>query len=135
MLTKKNGISPTPFSISALRFIHGCLACYAVAIIFLAGPHDAQLPWFMPERVLGIFIAMPLFLASAFSFFSAVLRSLFGSAIFFCTFAGLTLIALPAMTTFLFPIHIVVFAFAGVYIASAIVLARFFFEQPVLKKR
>ena len=136
MIPKKNQDNSRPFVISLIRIVHGLLFLYALAIIGLVlGTGENASSWLTLERGFGCAVAVPVALGSFFCVLAATTRVMFGTAIFFCAFLTFSLLMLPLMTALLFPAHIVVFSLAAFYALSAALLTRFFFSQPVPKKK
>ena len=136
MFTKNAESTRPPLTVCAFRALHCFLFVYACAIIggtFLLDDPDVSARY--SEQLFGIAIAVPMLLGSASFLMAATLRVLFVVGIFLCAFVTFILTSLPSMTNIFFPTHLVVFGFAGVYGFSCIVLAQYFFAQPVAKRK
>lgn len=135
VLQKKNLAESVPFAISMLRVVHCALAFHAAAIIGIAYVASDAGNALTAERVFAFSVGMPMLLGSFFCWLAAAVRTLFGTAIFFCAFLTLVLAALPLMMNVFFPMHLAVFALAAVYGLSGVILARYCFAQPLPKKQ
>lgn len=141
-LQKKNMDPGTPVPVILVRVAHALLTCYAVSIMVIVhstpgytADFEFSASWAATERVFALAVALPCFLASLFAFLAATVRSFFGTAIFFCFFVAFALLALPGMTDFLFLQHLSAFGLALVYAMTAVILIRYYFDQPVPKRK
>ena len=136
---KANGIA-VPFLVSVFRVLHCVLFCHAAAIIGVAflrngDPLATSEHLATPEHLFALAVATPMLLGSFFFWLAVTARVLFATGVFFCLLPALLLVMLPAMMNVFFPMHLYVFGFAAIYAVSGFILIRFFFAQPVPKKK
>lgn len=141
-LQKKNMTPGVPLPVVAVRVVHALLTCYAAAIVIIvrsspgyAAGFDASESWIVVERVFALAVTVPIFLGSTLAFLAATVRRLFPAAIFCCAFVAFSLIFLPAMASLSFSRYVPALGFALVYGLSALILARYYFSLPGLRKK
>ena len=136
MFNKKPDCNPVPFAVSIFRMVHGLLFLHAAAILgitfFL---HASTASGMTPERFFAVAVATPMLVGSFAFWLATTARVLFVPGIFFCSFLALVLACLPLMMNVFFPAHVVLFGLAAVYGVSCIILAQYFFAQPVVKRK
>jgi len=136
MFTKNVENTRPPITVCIFRGLHCFLFIYACAIIggtFYLNDPDVSSKY--SEQLFSIAIAVPMLMGSVVFCIAAMLRVLFVVGIFLCAFVALVLASLPSMTNIFFPTYVVIFGFAGIYGFSCIVLAQYFFAQPITKKK
>lgn len=136
MFHKKPDRIPNSVAVSIFRVVHILLILHAAAIVgitfFFRAPVSIAMT---PEHIFSLAVAIPLVMGSLAFLLATMVRALYTTGIFFCSLLALFLACLPMMMNVFFPMHLLVFGLAAVYAASCVVLAFFFFAQPVPKKR
>ncbi|SBV94162.1 membrane hypothetical protein [uncultured delta proteobacterium] len=136
MFNTKTDCNRIPAAVSIFRMVHGLLFLYAAAILgitfFL---HASATSGMTPERFFAVAVAAPMLVGSFAFWLATTVRVLFVPGIFFCSLLALVLACMPIMMNVFFPAHLVLFGLAAVYGVSCIILAQYFFAQPVVKRK
>lgn len=126
-----------PFVVGLFRVMHCALFCYAAAIVGLAFFLDSADSGvgIASQRGFSLVVATPILLGSFCFWLAVTARVLFGLAIFYCFFLTFLLAMLPAMANVFFPDHLYLFGLGALFALSGIVLIRYFFAQPIRKRK